>query len=165
MGLLGNPSDGYGGKVIAFTFHDFEVRVRLRSAPRPRVCAPNGACVEASDLRSLVDTLLTAPRGDGTELTRAALARFLLHCEQEEIGPAALSPESPLLSFELSFESDIPRQVGLAGSSGIAVATLRVLAEHFAVALAPATLAELALAAETEELGITAGPQDRVAQA
>ncbi len=170
VGLLGNPSDGYGGKVIAFTFHDFEVRVHLRDAPRPRVCAPDGASVEADDLPALVATLgpargRSAHAGAGTELPRAALARFLRHCEAEGIGPAILPPGSPQLSFELGFTSDIPRQVGLAGSSGIAVATLRVLAEHFATPLPPATLAELALAAETEELGITAGPQDRVVQA
>jgi glucuronokinase len=44
------------------------------------------------------------------------------------------------------------------------IATLRAAAELSGARLAPAALARLALAAETEELGIPAGLQDRVVQ-
>ena len=33
-GLLGNPSDMYGGKVISFLIEDFSARVRLWESPR-----------------------------------------------------------------------------------------------------------------------------------
>src|SRR5207244_4841394 len=59
----------------------------------------------------------------------------------------------------------IPERVGLAGSSGIVVAALRALASASGVQLTPGQLATAALEAETEELGIAAGPQDRVVQA
>ena len=45
------------------------------------------------------------------------------------------------------------------------VATLRALADLAGVDLDPARLATLALAVETDDLGIAAGPQDRVVQA
>jgi glucuronokinase len=59
----------------------------------------------------------------------------------------------------------IPRGVGLGGSSAIVIATLRALCELHDVSLGEEQLAGTALAVEVEELGITAGLQDRVAQA
>lgn len=64
-----------------------------------------------------------------------------------------------------TWTTTIPREVGLAGSSAIVTATLRALCELFEVELEPQWLAALTLAIETEELGIVAGLQDRVAQA
>jgi glucuronokinase len=66
---------------------------------------------------------------------------------------------------EIQWESSIPRNVGLAGSSALVVATLRALGDLARVELDPARLAALALAVETDDLGIAAGPQDRVVQA
>ncbi len=74
-------------------------------------------------------------------------------------------PEAPHDRLALRVVSDVPRQVGLAGSSAIVVAALRALARFFAIPLHPADLAERALAAEREDLGFTAGPMDRVVQA
>ena len=65
----------------------------------------------------------------------------------------------------LRVRTTIPRQLGLAGSSAIVIATLRALAAATRTQLPPRTLAAEALAAETEELGIAAGPQDRLVQA
>jgi glucuronokinase len=170
-GLLGNPSDGFGGKVIAFTFRDFEAVVRLESAAVVRAVGADGSTLEAPHPTGLVTGLREARGAErcvergGAELLVAALARFLDHCRGEGCGPAILPPESPALRFSIGFSSDIPRQVGFAGSSAIVTAALRALAKRFAVEIEPAQLAELALAAETEELGIAAGPQDRVVQA
>jgi glucuronokinase len=61
--------------------------------------------------------------------------------------------------------TSIPREVGLAGSSAIVIATLRALGALHAAPLREHALAHEALAAETEELGLAAGLQDRVAQA
>src|SRR5204863_7665004 len=60
--------------------------------------------------------------------------------------------------------STIPRQVGLAGSSAIIVATLRCLTDFYGVEIPVEVQPSLALAVEVEELGITAGLQDRVIQ-
>jgi glucuronokinase len=64
----------------------------------------------------------------------------------------------------MRFESNIPRQVGLAGSSAIIVAGLRALMEWCAVRIEPIEQARLALDAEVQNLGIVAGPMDRVIQ-
>jgi glucuronokinase len=64
-----------------------------------------------------------------------------------------------------TWTTTIPREVGLAGSSAIVTATLRALCKLVDVELEPPWLAALTLAIETEELGIVAGLQDRVAQA
>jgi glucuronokinase len=90
----------------------------------------------------------------------------------EDPGAAALLraalgrlPEAPHNRVALRASSDIPRQVGLAGSSAIVVAALQALARFFGIDLQPADVAERALAAERDDLGFTAGPMDRVVQA
>jgi glucuronokinase len=69
------------------------------------------------------------------------------------------------LGTAVRWRSSIPREVGLASSSALVIATLRALGELWDLELGPDRLARLALAVELEELGIQAGPQDRVAQA
>lgn len=61
----------------------------------------------------------------------------------------------------LAVDTDIPRSVGLAGSSAIVIAALRAAG----IALAPLELAQLALTIERDDLGIVAGLQDRAVQA
>ncbi len=136
VGLLGNPSDGYGGRCLAFTFEDFRAAVTLRD-------------LDAGDDESFV-----VRSGAGAELLRAAARRFAV------ARPGALAGAS----VELSFATKIPRQVGLAGSSAIIIAALRALARRGSVSIAPDELAAIALAAETEEVGNAAGPMDRVIQ-
>jgi glucuronokinase len=63
------------------------------------------------------------------------------------------------------WRTTIPVAVGLGGSSAIVIATARALSSLHEVALGPVALARFALAVETEDLGIAAGPQDRLAQA
>lgn len=91
--------------------------------------------------------------GDGDplapDLVEATLARF-----RREFGCAA----------PVSVETTIPRSVGLGGSSAIVIAVLRALCAEHAVELAPTALAELALSIEVDDLGISAGLQDRLVQ-
>lgn len=93
----------------------------------------------------------------GMRLVKATIKRFADHCHERGI-------ELPA-TFSVRYESDIPRQVGLAGSSAIVTATLRGLCAFFAVSIPDDELPSLTLAVETDELGIAAGLQDRVAQA
>jgi glucuronokinase len=129
--LAGNPSDGYGGAVLAVTFRDFAAEVDLSHAHEPAIAG-----------------------GDAAELVRAAVARF--RPRAGGVGPGF---------YRAACRTTIPRQVGLAGSSAIAIATLRALCELHGLELEPDDLAELAWHAETEELGYPAGPQDPYAQA
>jgi galactokinase/mevalonate kinase-like predicted kinase len=126
--LAGNPSDGYGGAVLAVTIEEFGARVRASRAPG-LVVTPESVLVEAT------------------------VRRFA-----RDLEPAALATAT-------HWSTSIPRCVGLGGSSAIVIATLKALCTLHSVQLPEATLATLALAVETEELGITAGLQDRVAQA
>ncbi|MEE8469208.1 MAG: hypothetical protein V3T22_12180, partial [Planctomycetota bacterium] len=141
-GLLGNPSDLYGGAVIAFTFSAFRARVRIE---------PAGSEDEAGSLAgSLVVDWPRAPQLeplalDGLpRLVAAALRRF--------VDRFPLPTPGATERILLRASTDIPRQVGLAGSSAVVVATLRALAAWQGREIAPLELAEMALAAETEEL-------------
>ncbi len=126
--LAGNPSDGYGGAVLAITLGEFAAQAVARRAPGPAVDPP-------------------------LELVEATVRRFARErCPEAE-------------NTAVVWSTSIPRSVGLGGSSAIVIATLRALCQLHEIRLAPAPLAELALAVEREDLGIAAGPQDRVAQA
>jgi glucuronokinase len=67
-------------------------------------------------------------------------------------------------NFTIRYESSIPRQVGMAGSSAIATATMRALMQFYDVQIPIEIIPNLVLAAEAEELSINAGLQDRVIQ-
>jgi glucuronokinase len=68
------------------------------------------------------------------------------------------------LEVGVDVRTSIPREVGLAGSSAIVIAVLRALGELTGHPLPRPELAAQALAAEVDELGIAAGPQDRIVQ-
>ena len=88
-------------------------------------------------------------------LLRAALRQFVVR-----------RPETADRGVRLTLvSSSSPPGVGRAGSSAIVIAALRALGELFGDAVPLRELPQLALACETEELGITAGLQDRVVQA
>jgi glucuronokinase len=120
--LAGNPSDNFGGAVLACCVRGLRAVAHAAPADAPASDPPN----------HLVD---------------AAIARFAR-------GPC-----------RVRWETDVPREVGLAGSSAIVTATVRALCALHGHVLEPAALAELVLAVEVEDLGIAAGPQDRYAQA
>ena len=55
-------------------------------------------------------------------------------------------------------------RLGMGGSSAIIIAALRALCQYYSVEIPPPLQAKLALETETKELGVPAGPQDRVIQ-
>jgi glucuronokinase len=126
--LAGNPSDAYGGAVLAVTLPGWSAQARAVPTDRLRVTPAN-------------------------TLVEASVRRFA-----RDFVPGALQTE-------VRWESSIPRDVGLAGSSALVIATLRALADLGEVDFEPTSLAALALAVEVDDLGIAAGLQDRVAQA
>ena len=95
---------------------------------------------------------IDSPGPGGEELMRATLERFR----------ARVGPGHPVA---LSCETNVPREVGLAGSSAIVIACARALCDLCGRTLAQDELAREALAVELEDLGIAAGLQDRVVQA
>lgn len=93
----------------------------------------------------------------GIRLIKATIKRFVEYCQERDI-------QLHNRNFSVRYETNIPRQVGLAGSSSIIVATLRCLMEYYEVQIPLEIQPTFVLAVEIEELGITAGFQDRVIQ-
>lgn len=139
-GLVGHPSDGFGGATLSVTLDNF------------------GADVQAAPAHALD----IAPAGDGQwpegglPLVSAAVVCLCRHC--------VLTGSQFHGHVRIRYASTIPRQVGLGGSSAIVIATLRALAPLAGTAIARELLPALALSVETDELGIAAGLQDRVVQ-
>jgi glucuronokinase len=124
--LAGNPSDGYGGAVLAVTIPALEAHASIGASRQQASCQ--------------------------IPLVEAAARRFT-----RETG----LPADPAT---IGWATRIPLTVGLGGSSAIVIAVLRALCAQHGTTIPPEDLATLALAVETEELGIAAGLQDRVAQ-
>lgn len=93
----------------------------------------------------------------GIRLLQAAIKKFHEYCESKDI---RCRDEN----FSVRYYTNIPTHVGMAGSSAIIIACLRALMKFYSVDISKPELANLALSVETEELGIGAGLQDRVAQ-
>jgi glucuronokinase len=161
VGLLGNPSDGYGGQAIAFSLYDFRARVAIQASDRFALCSGPSDLHSFACLRQACRAFSAVGCEDGIRLLRAAILGFAGHAGVLE----CVEEGDPRLRFEMRYETDIPRQVGLSGSSAIVIAALRALMAWFEVEIEPAALAELALAAEVRDLRIPAGPMDRVVQA
>ncbi|MCG8588924.1 MAG: hypothetical protein MJE66_06500 [Proteobacteria bacterium] len=159
VGLLGNPSDAYGGACIAATVEGWSTRARVE--PAERCTLELGAEELEGTFRDFVERFDPALPGPALALVRAAL-RTVGRYHPDWVADSISDPRA---RFRLRLETDVPRQAGLAGSSAIVVAALRALAAWFDWPLEPGELARLARLAETHELGIAAGPMDRVAQA
>lgn len=156
--LIGNPSDGFGGMTIAFVFSDFNAQVRLEEHDHIQVFPGLVDHLEWNDLESFQTSVSTMGYYGGLRLLKATLLVFIKHCKQHEI---SLHKKG----FKLSYTTNIPVLLGLSGSSAIISAGLRALGLWYGVKMQPWLLANLAWQVETEELGIPAGLQDRVAQA
>ncbi|MCW5980790.1 MAG: GHMP kinase [Bryobacteraceae bacterium] len=156
-GLLGNPSDGYFGKTIACIVRNFRARVLLYPSARLEI-KPSKA--DMPIFESLDDLYaVTRWRGyyGGIRIIQALIVRFLDYCREHEI-------EIPNRNFTLEYETTIPLRLGMGGSSSIITAALRALCVYFEVEIPLPVQAKLILETETRELGVPAGPQDRVIQ-
>lgn len=155
--MLGNPSDGFFGKTIAITVRNFGASVTLYPSPELHIePQPQDTNVFRS-LYHLRDSVSTLGYHGGVPLLKAAIKKFAEYCEAEQI---RLRNQN----FSIRYNTSIPRQVGLSGSSAIIVATFRALMQFYGVEIPQPILPNLVLATEAEELGITAGLQDRVIQ-
>ncbi|MFM7561874.1 MAG: mevalonate kinase [Planctomycetota bacterium] len=172
VGLLGNPSDGYGGKTISLIVPNFSAEVTLRPSERLEIVVAGEPLAEVRSLEDVRRSVAAHGYYGGERLVLAAIKRFLDYCDaaglkrdQTLSGEAPPKGQTPFQAFRFEVRSTIPRLVGLAGSSAIVTATIRALAAAHQVEIPPHLLASLVLSAERDELGIPAGLQDRVVQA
>jgi glucuronokinase len=156
-GLLGNPSDGYGGRTISIILRNFGARVSLHESADLHIEPQEPDRERFSDIGHLVESVGREGYYGGARLVKAAIKTFHDWCVEHDIDTGGRK-------FAIRYHSTIPRQVGLAGSSAIVTATLRALMACYEVDIPREILPGLVLSAEVDELGITAGLQDRVIQ-
>ena len=156
-GLLGNPSDGYHGKTISFSVRNFAAEVVLYEWDSVDIVLAEGDRAKFGSVRDLARDVRSHGYYGGMRLIKATIKRFVEFCDAQGI---TLHDRN----FSIRYQTSIPRQVGLAGSSAMIVATLRCLMEYYGVEIPLEAQPTLVLKIEQEELGITAGLQDRVIQ-
>eukprot|EP00933_Yihiella_yeosuensis_P051473 TRINITY_DN49416_c0_g1_i1.p1 TRINITY_DN49416_c0_g1~~TRINITY_DN49416_c0_g1_i1.p1 ORF type:complete len:689 (-),score=118.68 TRINITY_DN49416_c0_g1_i1:103-2169(-) len=160
VGLMGNPSDGFHGKTLSVTIGNFWASVemweseQLRLLPHP--------LFDPSTFSGLADLHFIGRREGyygGTRLLMATCKKFQELCTSRGIA-------LPSKNFTVRYDTNIPRQVGLAGSSAIVTSLFQALmqfynlsSEHIPLEMQPSFI----LSVESE-LGIQAGLQDRVVQ-
>ena len=156
-GLVGNPSDGYFGKTISFVVRNFKTTVHLWESPHFEIVPGHGDLARFDSVAAFLrDQRLHGYYG-GMRLIKAAIKKFHDYFRQQDV-------DLPDTSFTVSFDTTIPRLVGLSGSSAIVTAMFRALMRFYQVDIPKHLLPTLLLATEREELGISAGLQDRVIQ-
>jgi glucuronokinase len=94
----------------------------------------------------------------GIRILQALIVRLIDYCREQGC-------EIENRNFTIEYESNIPLRLGMGGSSAIITAALRALCQYFSLDIPLPIQAKLALEAETKEIGVPAGPQDRVIQA
>ncbi|HYQ55993.1 MAG TPA: hypothetical protein VEP89_01515 [Draconibacterium sp.] len=156
--VIGNPSDGYYGKTIAFVFSNFMAKVQLYQTPELEIKPQRLDITTYKDMQSLVEDINFAGYYGGMRLLKGMIKVFYEHCINNNIPLASKN-------FTIRYLSNIPLRLGLAGSSAILSAFLKAMCLFYEVYIDPATFANLVLSVENGELGISAGLQDRVAQA
>jgi len=156
-GFLGNPSDGYFGKTIAFAMANFRARVLLFPSARLEIRFSKADLPVFENLRDLYNVTRWRGYYGGIRIIQGLIVRFMDYCSAQGI-------ELEDRNFTIEYESSIPQRLGMGGSSAIITAALRALCQYFEVKIPLPIQANLVLETETKELGVPAGLQDRVIQ-
>ncbi len=156
-GLVGNPSDGYFGKTISFIIRDFSASVVLFESPELHLEMNERDEATFESVEELARKVRQFGYYGGIRLLKACVKRFFDYCSANHL---------PLhgRNFTLRYTSNVPPQVGMAGSSAIITACWRALSEFYDVQIPKHLVPSLVLSVENDELGIPAGLQDRVIQ-
>jgi glucuronokinase len=156
-GLLGNPSDGYFGKTIAFAISNFRARVLMYPSGRLEIKLSKADLPVFENLDDLYRTTRWRGYYGGIRIIQALIVRLIDYCRQNGI-------ELQDRNFTLEYESNVPQRLGLGGSSAIITAALRALCQYYDLDIPLPIQANLVLETETRELNVPAGLQDRVVQ-
>lgn len=156
-GLIGNPSDGYHGKTISFLFKNFSAEVLLWETPELEIQPTRRDLSHYESIQHLADDVRQFGYYGGLRLLKATVRKFHDYCQLHGI-------KLHDRNFSLRYQSDIPRHVGMAGSSAIITACMRALCQFYEITIPKPLMPNLVLSVEKDELGISAGLQDRVIQ-
>ncbi len=133
IGVLGNPSDIYGGKVIAMAIQ-YRAYVWLKSASSLSVKTFQGD--GDANLFNLIET---------------SFKRLWKEGWVKESNPR----------MKVTIKTDVPRESGMGGSTAIVLAYLDACRKMYGLDFDKSRLAEMAQKIEHKELGIVAGYNDR----
>jgi galactokinase/mevalonate kinase-like predicted kinase len=138
-GIVGNPTDGYGGTVVSSSLAE-RAMVSLTAAAETRL----DVCGQRETIRSREDLRLT---GGYTDIAKAVLTMF----------------EGSILdrSFHLEAATSIPMRAGLAGSTAMITAILGAVLRLLEIDLNRYQIAEATRKIEFETMGVTCGFQDQ----
>ena len=156
-GLLGNPSDGYFGKTLSFTFTQFGVELVMAESSRIRFQQGEVDDATFASMEEMSRNLRLYGYYGGIRLLKATAKRFFDYCQENGL-------VLPNRNFSVEYKINIPRLVGLSGSSAICSAMLKALMRFYAVEIPLEVQPTICLEAERDELGINCGFQDRVIQ-
>ena len=155
--LAGNPSDGYGGKTLSIAIANYAATVVVYEWPELEII-PSPS--EGVRFDSLADLALDVERNGyygALRLVKASIKRFHDYCAENRVA-------LPARNFSIRYDTDVPRGVGMAGSSAIITATFRALMRFYEIEIPRPILPNWVLSVEKSELKIEGGLQDRVAQ-
>ena len=156
-GLLGNPSDGYFGKTVSFTFTQFGVELVMTESSRIRFQQGEVDDATFASMDEMSRNLRLYGHYGGIRLLKATAKKFFDWCQEHGIA-------LPQRNFTVEYKINIPRLVGLSGSSAICSAMLKALMRFYGVEIPLEVQPTICLEAERDELGINCGFQDRVIQ-
>ena len=138
-GIVGNPTDMYGGSVISITTRE---RARCELLPSDRLVISSGGMEEV--VENLEDLVI---QKDLLDICRAILIYFQIDPREHR--------------FALSLTTDVPMQAGMAGSTALVVAAVGAMDRYLGLGLHPWALAETARKVEARVMGILCGLQDQ----
>ncbi len=125
-GFLGNPSDGYFGKTVSFAFSNFGVELALTESSRLRFVPGEVDDATFDSPEQLVRDLRLYGYYGGIRLLKAVTKRFYEYCCRNGM-------TLPKRNFTAEYKINIPRLVGLSGSSAICSAMLKALMKFYEV--------------------------------
>ncbi|HLP19829.1 MAG TPA: hypothetical protein VK174_05985 [Chitinophagales bacterium] len=155
--LIGNPSDGYYGKTIAFVFKNFTAQVELEESAHLHIIPCNRDRMVFNSAKEIVEEVQEFGYYGGVRLVKGAIEVFYNYS-------AARGHTLHSKNFTIRYSTNIPHRLGLAGSSAIVTAVMKSLMQFYQFDIPKPVLANLILSVEKDELNIGAGLQDRVAQ-
>ena len=156
-GLLGNPSDGYHGRTLSVIVRNFRAEVVLYEWDSLDIVLSANDRAHFRSIHDLARDVDLHGYYGGIRLIKATIKRFVEYCQAQR---RALHERN----FSIRYDTTVPQQVGLAGSSAIIVATLRCLMEFYGIQISLEAQPSFVLSVEKDKLGIMAGLQDRVIQ-
>lgn len=175
VGLLGNPSDGYGGQTISFAVSNLGVAQVIAYPPQypsqsfsivtnPEMEHPE----DFSSIDTLTEHFGKCKIGYGAKklvIAGTVLFQQLVKEAKDDIRRPNIVTEMPCT---LSYSSSIPKMRGLAGSSALIWATVQSLCIYYRIPIfsicEKQTWPEQLLRIEQGFLNIAGGLQDRVIQ-